>query len=224
MRSQEIEDPLKSLENILDPDERCAFFVGNLEDVHTALNNINLHTNVPLDVKQLFETAKNLSLYSWFVYRFHQVAEMVGFSAMEMALRKRFELENPDRKAPMFRKLLKHAKKKHWISDKGFPGYEERAANQARSLKILEAIESLNPEEGQGSLMVEDPTMEEVMQTIENMDIVGAIVESAPELRNNLAHGSSTLHPNSISTLRTAADVINQVFSVQDGITCNSEE
>jgi hypothetical protein len=33
-----------------------------------------------------------------------------------------------------------------------------------------------------------------------------------PHLRNDLDHGSSTLHPDSISTLRICAEIINQLF------------
>lgn len=33
-----------------------------------------------------------------------------------------------------------------------------------------------------------------------------------PELRNDLAHGSTTLHPHSLSTLRKCAEIINQLY------------
>ncbi len=91
----ELQDPLKPLDRIYEPDERQISFTASLEDRHAALEEITLSDAAPLDVRQLFETAKNLSLYSWFVYRFHQVSELISFSALEMALRERYLLENP---------------------------------------------------------------------------------------------------------------------------------
>jgi hypothetical protein len=87
--TEEVPDPLKALSEVYAPDARQAHFVGTLADAHAILTQITLHTGVPVNVRQLFETAKNVSLYSWFVYRFHQVAESVAYSALEMALRER---------------------------------------------------------------------------------------------------------------------------------------
>ena len=69
-----------------------------LEEMHQLLDDIVLNDEVPDDVYQLFETAKNLSLYSWFMYRFHQVAELMSYTALEMALRHRYLLEHPNKK------------------------------------------------------------------------------------------------------------------------------
>jgi hypothetical protein len=87
--SDEIEDPMKALSEIYKPDVRQANLVGDLSDIHAVLSQMVLHEEVPPNVRQLFETAKNVSLYSWFVYRFHQVAELVAFSALELALKER---------------------------------------------------------------------------------------------------------------------------------------
>jgi hypothetical protein len=46
---------------------------------------------------------------------------------------------------------------------------------------------------------------------------VETLVEVMPALRNDLAHGSSMLHNNSLSSLRICADFINQLFAERDG-------
>lgn len=56
------------------------------QDYHEALSKIVLNDTVPARSRELFETAKNLSLYSWFVYRFHPIAELTGWLALENAL------------------------------------------------------------------------------------------------------------------------------------------
>jgi hypothetical protein len=81
-----IEDPLKSLSTIFEYDR--PFLTGEVEDFHAELSLVTLDPGIDVDVRQLFETAKNVALYSCFVYRFHQVAESVGFSALELALKR----------------------------------------------------------------------------------------------------------------------------------------
>lgn len=39
-----------------------------------------------------------------------------------------------------------------------------------------------------------------------------SLIEIMPALRNGLAHGGTTLHPGSVSTLRICADFINQLY------------
>jgi len=211
IENTDVEDPLKSLEDICVPDSRHSSFSIALEDIHRVLSEITLHSRVPMDVRQLFETAKNVSLYSWYVYRFHQVAELVGYSALEMALKERYRIENPDKKSPTLRGLLKYAQSERWITNEGFSDRLSRARRYAETEKTFEAIEQMK-ETGESERMVDDPTEEEILNALEKIDIVGGIVSSTANLRNDLAHGSKTLHPQSISTLRTISEVINQVF------------
>ncbi len=211
MNEEEIQDPLKPLEEICLPDERQKNFVATIDDNHAALSELNLTAEVPIDVRQLFETAKNLSLYSWFAYRFHQVAELVGYSALEMALREKYKLENPKKKPPMLAGLLKHAQEQKWVENEDFPDLEYLAHHNARQKKIYETIQSGVLEE-QEEVPVEEPTKEEVQQALNSIDRFSGVANSAAKLRNDLAHGSNTLHPNSISTLTTTAHVINAIF------------
>jgi hypothetical protein len=61
---KELQGPLTPLDQICEQDERQTSFEDTLEDNHAELNGIVLNETVPIDVGQLFETAKNLSLYS----------------------------------------------------------------------------------------------------------------------------------------------------------------
>src|SRR5581483_11009648 len=140
-----VEDPLRSLAEVHSPDPRRQFIVGTLADEHAALSTICLHDGVPEPVAQLFETAKNVSLYSWFVYRFHPVSESVGFGALELALnlRKTGLLLLPDDfRSPGLSKLLREAVENGWIRDQEFPSrpaYAQHAAHLAAIAKIIEA-------------------------------------------------------------------------------------
>jgi hypothetical protein len=213
--SDEIEDPLKALCEVYDPDVRRANLVGNLSDIHAVLTEIVLHDGVPSNVRQLFETAKNVALYSWFVYRFHQVAEKVAFSALEMALRERagnaeFAPHGGPR-IPGLRKLLTRAMAEKWMRTEDFPSLRVMAMKRARDAQITRFLQKqgMTPEE---VVPMPDPSEEEIAAAMLEIDVLQILIDTAPQLRNSLAHGSSRVSPTSLWTLRLTSEAINQMF------------
>ena len=84
-----VDDPLRPLGDVTEPDPREASLATSLAGLHANISTLVLHENVPVGVRQLFETAKNARLYTYFVYRFHQVAEMLAYQTLERALREK---------------------------------------------------------------------------------------------------------------------------------------
>jgi hypothetical protein len=91
-------ESLKKLEELYLPDVRYRdrgkrdIATGEItemgvETIHSQVENVRLNGNVPEPVRSHFETAKNLILYSWFVYSFNAVAAMQAFASLEMAVR-----------------------------------------------------------------------------------------------------------------------------------------
>lgn len=211
-----LEDPLKPLDQVYEPDRRQQSFDYELKDYHAALSNINLNDSAPIKVQQLFETAKNLSLYSWFVYRFHQTSELTAYSALEMALREKYIAENPEvqpKKRPIgLHKFMQIAKSERWITNEGFPSLYARAKQLAEHEKTIEVIKTHDFDK-EPSHIREEASEAEIEMALMNLDIVDAITSNASKIRNDLAHGSSTLHPDSISTLTIISEVVNQIYS-----------
>ena len=58
-------------------------------DLHDAVAAFVFSPAVPEEIVQHFETAKNVYLYPWFIYRFQPVAEMQSLACLEYALRTR---------------------------------------------------------------------------------------------------------------------------------------
>jgi len=129
-----------------------------IESLYSLIEPLVLPANVPDDVRSHFETAKNLALYSWFVYAFNVVAAMHAFASLEMAVR----MKTNDDKAPF----------KHLI-DKAF-----------NNRKV---------DNGLG------PPIE-----------LSVILS---RMRNDLAHGSTTMHGQGITVLQQCADLINELFT-----------
>jgi hypothetical protein len=124
-----------------------------IEDIYLGVERIRLNDNVPESVRSHFEIARNLILYSWFVYSFNVVAEMQAFASLEMAVR---EITS-DRKTPL-KVLLDKVFKGRQLSD---------------SLALSHAI---------------------------------------TKRRNNLAHGSTSMHGQGLVFVAVCSELINELF------------
>ena len=174
------------LDQITEPDKRSGLFASinektgevrkmSLIDVYHSVSQIELAEAIPDSIRSQFNIAKNLAVYSWFSYPFHQIAEMKAFSTVEDALKCRLRKDKCS-----FRGLLKKAIKQGLIRDSGFSHIPV----------------SKNPE---------------------SIEYSRELPETMSELRNNLAHGGTTLHPDSAPTLKICSEVINQLYAVPSG-------
>jgi hypothetical protein len=242
-------DFLRSPKNILDPDPRSSgFYVlgkqglrsKTLDDQHEAVAEVVVHDGVPADVIVKFETAKNLSLFSWFVYRFHSAARSHAYECLELALKVRFKDElyaqmerkrrerhdseckrNPknvqpyrpmdkEKFRPMLRMLLGYAVEVGALKNENFSVWQTKTRVQARYRRDIEAIQKMQ-EMGLTQLEIDD-TQLEIKAEDRNHDYLGQLLESIPFLRNHYAHGTTALDNQSLSALRMVAEIINQIF------------
>src|SRR6266849_1187329 len=105
-------DPRQDFFTALDANHPGFFRKRTLEDFHRAAESIRLHEGVPEEIRNHFQTARNLIIYSWFYYPFNVTAQLCAYTSAEFALRAR----SKDRKTP-FAVLLKKAVDDAWISD-----------------------------------------------------------------------------------------------------------
>jgi hypothetical protein len=160
-------EKLKLLEEICEPDIRYRSRVdldktagtvseNTIESIYRLIQPITLGSKVPDEVRSHFETAKNLALYSWFVYSFNVVAALHAFASLEMALR----TKSGDKKTP-------------------FKGLLDKSLNRKLSGGLGPPVDL-------------------------------SVVLS--RMRNDLAHGSSTMHGQGIAILQRCAELINELF------------
>lgn len=177
-----------------------------LEDLHKQMSELNLNANIQEDVRTGFETARNLYLYSWFVYRFQTVAELQAYATLELALGKRIEAEGL-REIKNLGPRLKFAREKEWLIADGIRIYRERAEQRKRHVAEQDEFfkEFLQHEQNaRGSI---SKTEEE-----HAADYLLNITDGIPRLRNSVAHGNPMLHGGSAVTLEICCDLINQLF------------
>ena len=202
---------MKPLDQITEPDERQKLFAISLDEVYDELRSTTINLGVPSRVRELFDTAKNLSLYSWFVYEFHPIALSTGFQALEAALRERAKKEKPTLAKENLRTIMNHAITAGWITEKGVVGRRHIARVRMQDRKAREAIERMR-QTGVESEPIEEPTDDEITTEAREMRIVKSVCDTAIKLRNALAHGEALLSPHSHRRLRMTADLINQLF------------
>ena len=120
-------EKLKKLEEVTLPDNRNTFFViinqqtgerreYGVEDLYGEIKLIELHEVAPEDIRSQFNVARNLSLYTWFCYSFHNVSTLKAYSTVEMALRIR--LDKPEKDKTSLRKMMREAVDKGLIKDR----------------------------------------------------------------------------------------------------------
>lgn len=163
-----------------------------IEDHYSAINEINLQSSVPEEIRHHFDTARNLYLYSWFVFEFMPVAERHAFASVEYALKMKSGKERLGLK-----RLVGIAVEQGWINDNGFKYHKrltEKSANQFTDITEEIQQESKSPDS----------------QNLKSFSQL--LSETMHKIRNELAHGSNMSHPGGIFTIAICADIINQLF------------
>lgn len=196
-------EELRNIINVNEPDPRWECYHSfnaageytsiTLEEFMAPIKDIALSDHVPMEVKIHFETAKNLALYSWFVYRFIPVSKLHAFTSVEFALR----LRTGNKKKP-FSKLFKQAVDEDWFNNENFTQWrnvtETKRQQYIKDVKVAKYLNSEAPEEP------------------EYWNYLEVLVDVIPYFRNELAHGSSSITPDPYSALVDSAELINQIF------------
>jgi hypothetical protein len=220
-------DRLRSLDHVHEPDPRNVFFaIWNdesaqfspitIKNQHDEVASITLNAGVPEDVVAQLETTKNLYLYAWFVYRFYPVAQHHALTCLELALRTRFWQDIranrvPCRgKTPMLKELLHYAIGAGVVVNQGFAAWHDVVWNRARYRVEQERFRKMQEEKIES--MVWDESSVQVKEEDQQVDYLGILLDTIPQIRNSYAHGSSNLHNQGLHTIQIVAEIINQLF------------
>lgn len=215
-----VSDSLKPPEKLFEQDR--SFFQQDIEKRHAAIAAIILHDGVPVKVHQVFETARNLSLYAFYAYRFHQVSELMAYIAFEMALTERLHREAPPLKArgrtipKSLERKIDLAVSEGWLKAEHFSGKRQLAFARARSRKMRADIRFME-ENSLTEMEITDPSESMIAEELATMSPATAL-HAMRELRNALSHDHDMLSPTSIGTLQFVADGINPLFPATESV------
>lgn len=193
-------ETLKPVDQVFTPDSRWTQgYALTLEGHHAKVARFELHAQVPEEVRQHFENARNTWLYSFYAYRLLSVALLMLLVSCEAALKARAQQEGHGH-IRSFQKLMNLAIQNQWLMDSGFPqSLAIRAKRWPQDREI--AIYMGQPDPGPWK----PPSGND--QTIAN----GA-AQFLPRLRNEVAHGGAFLHPHASEHFRLVCELINQLF------------
>ena len=216
---------LRPVEQVCEPDPRNTSFVKldrktgsfiplDIRDQYEAISQHTLHAKVPEDIMMQFETARNLYLYAWFVYRFYPVSEHQALACLELALRKRYENELSEEglggREPTLSPLLRYAIKRSDIKHEGFRRWREAAQRRATVRYEMEKTDEMY---SKGLKQIDlDYSEVTVTDADRNWEYLNFLASFLPDLRNTYAHGSSMLHNQALTTLEVVSEIINQIY------------
>lgn len=196
---------MKPTDEATSPDPRMSFLVARdratgeveqltLAHVHRELDAVTLVPGVPEDVREQFEIARNLALYSWFVYEFNAPAQLWALATLELGLRRRFN-EPDGARAPNLTKLLQRAAGEGLIDvqdliDCGVPAPMSRQ----------EQRELVKTGKMPAALSYRDRAIDFLAQ-----------------FRNELGHGNRLLWPNTSVFIHATGRLLNSLFSKTAG-------
>lgn len=146
-------ESLRSPDTAAEPDPRTTMFAGqtlpSLAAHHRDIEAVRLGIGVPEAVAIQFETARNLYLYAWHVYRFFPVAQSQALFSLEFGLRVRLPdrlpepYQRPWQQHPMLAGLLGYAIDQGLVRNEGFRRWHQDAEVQARQRRSMEIIQTM---------------------------------------------------------------------------------
>lgn len=220
---------LRPVEHVCEPDPRNLSFVRidpetgdfvplKIHDHYKAVSQIKLTAKAPEDVVFQFETARNLYLYAWFIYRFYPVAAQQSLACLELALRKRYKDELPKEYLgragkPTLKPLLRYAVDRGYIKNEGFQRWHESSQRRATARYRMEKIDEMY-EKGLKSIDL-DYLEVAVTDADRNWGYLNVLLENLPELRNHYAHGTAMLDNQVLGTIELVSEMINQIYPAE---------
>ena len=206
-------EKMKALEDIMLADIRSTSFVHfddkgtlrkvTLSDHFESVSNITLDQTVPENVVDHFQTAKNVLLYSWYVYRFIPVAELYAIISLEYALKIKTKMLIPG-----FRNMMEYAITRGWWKKENFSRWQH--------------INSMNEIRRKDNEELENAIGRKIPFNEYKYDFMGRLPGYFEYRRNDYAHGTGTLAPGGHQILAECAEAINQLFH-EDAIWDSSE-
>lgn len=208
-------DGLREPQAVLDPDPRTPRR-ELISDRQARIAQYQLIDSVPHAVRVHFETAKNIYLYAWFVYRFHTVAEKHALATLEFALRERLSFLFPDefgpdaKRHPTLWSLFAKARKEKLISNAGLRAAQRLPFERARHRASIERARDMLAR-GLTEIVYDESDIQPLPEDFA-VDALEIFQDTMPRIRNIHAHGSSMLYPAVLDTFEIVTDLINQLF------------
>lgn len=207
-----------------------------LTDHHSEIGRYNLSVQVPQKVTDQYEVARNIYLYAWFEYRFFNVAEAKALTVLEFAIkqrvsghdfkhycqeRKRNHHEATGKKLNIstgLKGLIEYCRDNGLIQNQNFSAWQRHATMKAYHQAIKEQQELAIAEmDRTGAVEIHLPDIPiSELPPDPNYDHTQHLVDTVNRIRNDYAHGSSTLHNDVLGSFEMVSEFINQIYKYKE--------
>lgn len=153
-------EKFKELSELTEIDSRHVAFakvtgyLPDLEKVYQLLSEETLNPEVPEDIQSQFNVARNMAVYSYFLYSLAPEVQHKTYTVIEFALRIKSEqnqMQKKSSKPMMLRQLLKLALKNGWINDKGFRHVKNPSDSNEWCKEMINTIPRLRNSQAHGT-------------------------------------------------------------------------
>jgi len=167
-------------------------------DWHNQIASITLHENVPTVIREQYDVAKNVLLYSWYSYRMRMVAWLYSYSVLENALREKYN--NTSGRSIGLHRLLEKAIQDGFLNDSGF--------------HMTKYKENVVSEQAEGDIICRQVEYIEIPESERegNTKYIKNLCKSIPKFRNSLAHGEHMILSEVLTPMFINAEIINMLF------------
>ncbi|TLS77969.1 hypothetical protein FE236_02445 [Mariprofundus erugo] len=181
-----------------------------LDDHYEAVAKFELSSSVPEDVRSQFNVSKNVLLYAWHSYSFFSVASQHVLSVLELAMKERIGEENIKRIGRGMFRYLDFIIKNEWVKNEDLSAWHRRPFEAAMHEYRLKKSEEMHEK---GLKEIELDFREIEVPDENNFDYLGALQETLHKIRNEYAHGTTTLYPyTTYKFFELAEEFINALF------------
>lgn len=146
-------EEFKSLEELTQLDEKHRLVgaitgaVPDLEKMHQLLSEEELNHTVPEELRDQFNVARNMALFTYFFYALAPEVHLKTYTLIEHALK----IKANSGRSLMLKRLLAMAIEENWISDSGFRHLESPSKDNSWCKTMLDGIPHLRNSQAHGS-------------------------------------------------------------------------
>jgi hypothetical protein len=215
-------DELRTPTTVMLPDVRSSHFQGSdIQIMHKRVSEFSLADVVPKEIHTQYDTARNLYLHAYYVYRFYNVAQQHLYGVLELAIRTavgevelgRYQKQQKKQGKRFGRGLslcLHYLTEHNLIVDEDFPRWHHNqltAKEHAYRIHIVSKMKEQNLSE-----YAWDEDECNAMDVEHSWSLVDTLCECLPKIRNNFAHGSTSLYNSVMGDFEDVSVIINQVY------------
>ena len=150
-------EELKSLEELTQMDEKhwlmgaVSGSTPSLKGMHEFLSSEILCNEAPNEIKDQFNVAKNMALYSYYFYALAPEVHLKTYTLIEYALR----IKANSNKRLMLKALIELAIKEKWIDDSGFRHINDPSPSNEWCREMIKVVPSMRNSQAHGSNMLQ---------------------------------------------------------------------